>query len=122
MELGIVNFDSHDSGSVAWTDILEIIMLIIMMLAIVRVVMKCRKKRNARKMQAMGNTVANMMASAQPAAQPSHNLQMTTLPVLRSARGPNIRELEPTITRAIQGPVVTSSDLSSTLNYEPWNE
>ena len=113
LEFGIVNFDSHDSNSMNWTDILEIIMLVIMMIAIVRVVVKCRKKRNAKKMAKM----ATLMASAQPTAQPTHSVEMTSLPVLRSARGP--RQLEP-ITRAIQGPV--TSDISSTISYEPWNE
>ena len=112
MEFGIVNLDSHDSDAMNWTDVLEIIILIIMMMAIVRVVVKCRKKRNAKKMA----RIATLMASTQPTAQPTHSVQMTSLPILRSARGP--RELEPI--RAIQGPV--SSDISSTISYEPWNE
>ena len=121
LEVGLFNFDSHNNGTVAWTDILEVLILLIMMLAVIRVLMKCWKKRNERRMQAMGNTVANMMASTQP---PSHSVQMTTLPVLRSARGPTIRELEPTttITRAIQGPNVTAGHLTPSLNYEPWRE
>ena len=111
IELGLVNIDSHDSNTINWTDVLEIIMLIIMILGIVRVVIQCRKKRNAKKMA----RIATLMASTQPTAQQTH-VQMTSLPVLRSARGP--RELE--TVRAIQGP--GSSEISSPISYEPWNE
>ena len=113
LEFGLVNIDSHDSNVIEWTDVLEIIMIIILVLGILRVVVQWRKRRNAKKMSKM----ATLMASAQPNTAQQAHVQMTNLPVLRTARGP--REVE--TVRAIEGP--RSSDISTpVLSYEPWNE
>ena len=113
LEFGLVNIDSHNNNIIEWTDVLEIIMIIILVMGIVRVVVHWRKRRNAKKMARM----ATLMASAQPNTAQQTHVQMTHLPVLRTARGP--REVE--TVRAIQGP--GSSDISSpVISYEPWNE
>ena len=82
LEFGLVNIDSHDSNVIEWTDVLEIIMIIILVLGILRVVVKWRKRRNAKKMSKM----ATLMASAQPNTAQQTHVQMTNLPVLRTAR------------------------------------
>ena len=64
----------------------------------------------------MGNTVANMMSAVPPSTQSIH---MTSLPVLRTARGPTIQSKETTPgTLAIQGPIISES--SPGVNFEAW--
>ena len=67
----------------------------------------------------MGNTVANMMFSVQPSTQSIH---MTSLPILRTARGPTIqgKETTPPGTLAIQGPISIISESTPGVNFEAW--
>ena len=119
MEIGLLNVDSHSNGGIEWTDYLELVIIVILFLAVVRVMMKYCKKRNERRLRVMGNTVANMMSSVQPSTQSIH---MTSLPILRTARGPTIqgKETTPPGTLAIQGPISTISESTPGVNFEAW--
>ena len=117
MEFGILNVDSHSNRGIEWTDYLEIAIIVILILAGVKMLMKYCKKRNERRLKMMGNTVATMMSAAPPGAQ---NIHMTSLPVLRTARGPTIQSKETTTgTLAIQGPI-SVSESSPGVNFEAW--
>ena len=118
MEIGLLNVDSHSNRGIEWTDYLELAIIIILILAVVRVLMKYCKKQNERRLRMMGNTVANMMSAVPPSTQSIH---MTSLPILRTARGPTIQSKETTPgTLAIQGPISTVSESSPGVNFEAW--
>ena len=119
MEIGLLNVDSHSNGGIEWTDYLELVIIVILVLAVVRVMMKYFKKRNEKRLRVMGNTVANMMTSVQPSTQSVH---MTSLPILRTARGSAIKGMEtaPPGTMAIQGPVSAISETTPGVNFEAW--
>ena len=69
-------------------------------------------------MKAMGTTVANLMTSTAPNTQTVH---MTSLPMIRTARGPTIRTMETSRdnTMAITGTVPAIND-SPGPNFEAW--
>ena len=93
-------------------------MLIVMFFAIVRLILKYIKKRNDKRMRAMGTAVASLVTSS---TAPNPTVHMTSIPMLRTARGPNVRTMETAIdnTRAITGPAVTGSQGS---NFEAWTQ
>ena len=116
-EFGLVNIDSHSNNNIHWTNWLEIIMIVVMFLAIVRLMMKYIKKRNDKRMRAMGTAVASLMTSnTAPSTQTVH---ITSLPVIRTARGPPIRSMETSRdnTMAITGPTLNDSHGP---NFEAW--
>ena len=116
-EFGLVNIDSHSYNNIHWTNWLEIVMITVMFLAIVRLVMKYIKKRNEKRMRAMGSAVASLMTSN--AAPNTQTVHMTSLPMIRTARGPTIRTMETSRdnTMAITGPAVNES---TGPNFEAW--